>query len=192
MERASMWFVWSSGPKRIGISPDGLPSLVEKDPVASAAYCFRRSPPRPSPFGGVLEVLTTGLRVLYNRIARTLLTLTPALPSRLASLPSGVPPPDILSWGCPKISPPSFRAEESDAQRTRRRVHLRGGAAALPACRPRGFSPPRRFLLFDRAGLLRPASDPGVHHVSACLATRLPVVRSCPSKSSPRRQRRAE
>jgi len=44
-----------------------LPSLVEKDPVASAVYGFHRSPPRPSPFGGVLEVPTTGQRVLRKQ-----------------------------------------------------------------------------------------------------------------------------
>jgi hypothetical protein len=39
------------------------------------------------------------------------------------------------------------------------------------------------FLLLDRAGLLHPAADPGVHHVSAGRETSIPAVPVLPSEA---------
>jgi hypothetical protein len=61
----------------------------------------------------------------------------PVLAARRWGTPSG-----FLSWGCPKIAPPSTKAEESTPGRFRA---LRGGVPRPPAFRPRGFSPPRRL-----------------------------------------------
>jgi hypothetical protein len=61
------------------------------------------------------------------------------------------------------------------------------GQPVPPACRPRGFAPPRRIFLSDRAGLFRPAADHGVRRVSSRRETGLLTAHSCPPKLSPRR-----
>jgi len=111
---------------------------------------LHRSPPRPS------TPLAPGPRGPYDRARvitkpctrATLLTLTPTLPSR----PDPCGPTcrsDFLSWGCPKIAPPSCRVEESDARESRLRASLRGWAASPPRVPPAWFlttstvSPPR-------------------------------------------------
>ena len=111
---------------------------------------LHRSPPRPS------TPLAPGPRGPYDRVRvitkpctrATLLTLTPTFPSR----PDPCGPTcrsDFLSWGCPKIAPPSYEAEESDARDPRLRVSLRGWAASPPRVPSAWFlttstdSPPR-------------------------------------------------
>ena len=111
---------------------------------------LHRSPPRPS------TPLAPGPRGPYDRARvitkpctrATLLTLTPTFPSR----PDPYGPTcrsDFLSWGCPKIAPPSYEAEESDARGPRLRVTLRGWAASPPRVPSAWFlttstvSPPR-------------------------------------------------
>jgi len=58
------------------------------------------------------------------------------------------------------------------------------------AFRPRGFSPPRRFLLHDPATVFQAAADPGVHRVSSRVRTGSSRCTYCPSKLSLRRQLR--
>jgi len=99
-------------------------------PVDSAAS---GSPLPSSIFGGlstvILEVLTTGERHMRKHARATLLTLTPTLPSR--PVPYGPTcRSNCLSWGCPKIAPPSYRIEESDAQEWCFHLSLRGGTAS--------------------------------------------------------------
>jgi hypothetical protein len=102
---------------------------------------------------GVREVPTTGVRHMRKHTRATLLTLTPTLPSR----PDPCGPtcrPDCLSWGCPKIAPPSYRTGESDARGPCLHVPLRGGTASSSRVPPTWFrttstvSPlrPRRFV----------------------------------------------
>jgi hypothetical protein len=98
-------------------------------PVDSAAS---GSPLPSSIFGGlstvILEVLTTGERHMRKHARATLLTLTPTLPSR--PVPYGPTcRSNCLSWGCPKIAPPSYRIEESDARVRCFHLSLRGGTA---------------------------------------------------------------
>jgi len=154
----------------------------------------RSASPLPSTtFGasaGVLEVPTTGRGPMRKHGRATLLTLTPAFPSR----PDPCDPacrPDLLSWGCPKIAPPSFRAEESVARVARHRASLREWAAhplrVPPAwfCTTSADSPPRpcRFV----SPCCRSWGSPCFRLVTK---RSIPTVRSCPSKPSLRRQRR--
>ena len=119
-------------------------STGRESPVDSAALCFAAPLHDLRHDAGVLEVPTTGRVAYESHASTTLLTLTPAFPPRLD--PCGPTlRPDLLSWGCPKIAPPSFRAEESASRATRCRADLRRAAAAPLAHRPRGFSPPRRL-----------------------------------------------
>lgn len=166
------------------------PSTGGVSPGRFRGVWLRRSPPRPSMHGlsvcsGALEVPTTGVRDTRKRVHATLLTLTPTLPSR--PVPCGPTcRPDCLSWVCPKIAPPSSRIEESVARAPR----LRG----LPSGK-NSQSFPRSvrvvshhldgFLLSDRAGLLRPAPDPGVHRVSCRRETALLTVWFLPFEAFP-------
>jgi hypothetical protein len=87
---------------------------------------------------GVREVPTTGVRHMRKHTRATLLTLTPTLPSR----PDPCGPtcrPDCLSWGCPKIAPPSYRTGESDARGPCLHVPLRGGTASSSRVPPAWF-----------------------------------------------------
>jgi hypothetical protein len=151
------------------------------------------SPLPSSTFGasaGVLEVLTTGRGSMRKHGSATLLTLTPAVPPR----PDPCDPtcrPDLLSWGCPKIAPPSFRIGESAARAARHRASLREWAACPLRVPPAWFRttsadcPPRPC---------RSVSPCSRSWGSPCfgLVTKrsFPTVRSCPSKLSLRRQRR--
>jgi hypothetical protein len=81
--------------------------------------------------------------------------------------------------------------QRTPLHREGRGVHSRPDVAARPSGRgdqPRPCSALvvshhlDGFLLLDRAGLLHPAADPGVHRVSARRETRFPAMRSCPSK----------
>jgi hypothetical protein len=146
---------------------------------------------------GVHEVPTTGMRHMRKHARATLLTLTPTLPSR----PDPCGPtcrPDCLSWGCPKIAPPSSaggRVRVPEAPRVSagsvRRVSASPGPPSRwecrfpSACRPRGFSPPRRFVPLRPGGHFQAAADRGVHHVSSCRETGFPAVRVLPFEAFP-------
>jgi len=73
---------------------------------------------------------------------RDLPDLRAVFPGTSRSLRPSTEVPGFLSWGCPKIAPPSTSAKESTPGRLR---VLRGGLPHPPAFRPRGFTPPRRF-----------------------------------------------
>jgi len=53
------------------------------------------------------------------------------------------------------------------------------------AFRPRGFSPPRRFLLHDPATVFQAAADPGVHRVSFRLRNGLLAMHLLPFEAFP-------
>ena len=123
---------------------------------------LRRSPPRPSIHGlsvciGALEVPTTGVRDTFERVHATLLTLTPTLPSR----PDPCGPtcrPDCLSWVVQRS--PLHRPESKSPT-----PGVRVSAApfgeeqpVLPALRPRGFAPPRRFTPLRPCRFVAPCS----------------------------------
>jgi len=147
----------SFAPTRPGACPRG------EFPDRFRGCWLRRSPPRPS------MLAHRGPRGPYDRVRgilpgmprAPLLILTPTFPSRPdprgPTLPAGLP---LL--GFPKIAPPSSKAGESDA-----REH----AFAFPSGRdsqplPRAARVVLHHLdglfLSDRAGLFRPAADPGV------------------------------
>jgi hypothetical protein len=105
-----------------------------------------------------------------------------------------------LSWGFPKIAPPSCAAEEStptatfalqedSAAKDSRRSFGTSGATADPCSVSAVFRRPDGLRLSNPARVLQRATDHGVHDVlkrsaktvaSSCL--------SCPSKFSPRPQ----
>jgi hypothetical protein len=153
---------------------------------------LRRSPPRPSTRLGavVLEVPTTGCAHMRKQVRATLLTLTPTLPSR----PDPCGPalqPDFLSWGCPKIAPPSFRAGESVARDPRLRFPLRERTASPLRVPPAWFrttsavSPPRPYRFVSPCS--RSWGSPRFPLVAKRGSSRRC---SCPPEPSLRRQRR--
>jgi hypothetical protein len=86
------------------------------------------------------------------QVRATLLTLAPTFPTRSGPCDPAAKP-GFLSWGCPKIAPPSCgswsprsRSRSAPASLRGWRLLRDGNADSHPACRPRGFSPPRRFL----------------------------------------------
>jgi hypothetical protein len=112
-----------------GECPRSIPRRLASPLPSSTFRCpaFRRDTV-------VHEVPTTGVRRIRRYAGATLLTLTPTLPSR----PDPCGPtfrPDCLSWGCPKIAPPSFAIEESDA----RDCSLRGWTASPSRVPPAWF-----------------------------------------------------
>jgi hypothetical protein len=173
-----------SGAIRGGSFPRSIPRLLAS-PLPSSTFDVR-------PFGA-----HRGPRGPYDRGARHVKACARDPPdldadspvasrSMRSDLPAGLPLLG-LSKDRPSIVP-------------NRRVRLPGSASPrLPSGRD-SQSLPRSVLvvshhldgsiLFDRAGLLRPAPDPGVHRVSSRRETGLLTVRSCPSKLSLRRQQR--
>jgi hypothetical protein len=156
---------------------------------------LHRSPPRLSAHHlsactGALEALTTRMRHTRMRAHATLLTLTPAFPSR----PDPCGP--AFEAGLPLLG----LSKDRPSIELRRRVRRPGIRVSAAPSGNDSRSLPRSalvvshhlggFLLSDGAGLLRPAPDPGVHRVSSRRETGLPTMRSCPSKLSLRRQRR--
>ena len=169
------------------------PSLHALQAFDDAGY--RASlPSRTFLFGGGVPV---GERPL------TLVTFTPAFPTRpwscCPSLRSSV-----LSWGCPKIAPPSCRSPGSplpEGAPANRHLLPSEKSSQLSSCSDLVVSHHLAGLLLPGdARVLQRASDPGVHCVSArdptrtALASdprrapRFPAVRSCPSKLFPRVQ----
>jgi len=139
---------------------------------------------------GALEVPTTGVRHMREHARATLLTLTPTLPSR----PDPCGPtcrPDCLSWGCPKIAPPSLRIEESASRVARCRASLRRRTASPSRVPSPWFrttstvsSSPTTQVCFALLSILGFAL---FHPVTKRESSRRG---SCPSKLSLRRQRR--
>ena len=148
------------------------------------------SPPPSTAFGRsrarALEGPSIGpLSTTFMADRATLLTFVPSFPA-----PSGPCDPTessgFLSWGCPKIAPPSTRAEESTPGRFR---VLRGGLPHPPAFRPRGFSPPRRLAPLRPRGLVssrcRSWGSPRFHRLRKPTSPRRhPALRSLPSADS--------
>jgi len=97
----------------------------------------RLASPLPSSTFGVsgavaLEVLPTGVRDHTKVRARDPPDLDADFSVTSRSMRSGLVQPDFLSWGCPKIAPPSFRVGESVARAARLRAFLRRKTASLP------------------------------------------------------------
>jgi hypothetical protein len=120
-------------------------------------------------------------------IRLTLMTFAPSFPTRPDLAAQLLAEMSFLSWGCPKIAPPSSLVGESTpggrARASPRSSHLRDGK-----CQPPILVPPSWFsttstvssslrrradpcgphlLRADVACMLQHASDPGVHDVSA-------------------------
>jgi hypothetical protein len=140
-----------------------------------------RSDPR-GPSTGPLTCIRTQVRA-------TLLTLAPTFPTRSGPCdPAAMP--GFLSWGCPKIAPPSYRIPESAFPEPPRGVSF-GMGMPIPTLRAVLVVSHHLDGLFLRnvAALLRAAADPGVHGVSSCRETGFPAVllaalRSLPSADS--------
>jgi hypothetical protein len=120
----------------------------------------------------------------------TLLTLAPSTDA-FRSLRPGCEP-GFLSWGCPKIAPPSFEAVESvsreDAPERSRSVssaHRGGNADSHPRSALVVSHHLGGLLLRDPAAMLQAAADPGVHRVSIRRETDLPAVLLLPSEAFP-------
>ena len=167
------------GPSTGGV-PRSLPRLLAS-PLPSSAFSARAPGPR-GPYDRMRGTLPGMPRA-------PLLILTPTLPSRFdpcgPTLPAGLP---LL--GFPKIAPPSFRIGESDA-----REHV----SAFPSGRdsqplPRAARVVSHHLdglfLSDRAGLFRPAADPGVRRGFFPSRNGPPPGACSALRSFPRRQRR--
>jgi hypothetical protein len=138
----------------------------------------------------VFEDSSTGPRTFtYVLVHATLLTLTP-LPTRSGPC-HPVLTPGFLSWGCPKIAPPSFWPGSPRPGRARRGVSaprssvLRGGKA-IPIRDPSSW-----FLTTSTvysSTTLRPlqaAADPGVHRVSFRCETEFPAMHLLPFEAFP-------
>jgi len=129
---------------------------------------------------------------LYVRVRATLLTLTP-LPTRSGPC-HPVLRPGFLSWGCPKISPPSSLVAESvsrpaSAERLRPASSDLRDEKAIPIRVPSPwFLTTSTVFSSTTSRPLQAASDPGVHHVSFRCETEFLAMRFCPSKLSLRRQ----
>jgi len=105
---------------------------------------LRHRPPRPWTLTrpGPRGTLDRSASLHFHEGVRDPPDLRAGFPDTSRSLRPGTEMPDFLSWGCPKISPPSTSAKESTPRRFRA---LRGRLPHPPAFRPRGFTPPRRF-----------------------------------------------
>ena len=115
-------------------------------------------------------------------------------PVVLASPPSRADCP--LSWGCPKIAPPSRSPAESTPRSGLPCTEVQGfserserfcpRALARPAHVPTSpFLRPRRFFPRQAAGVLHPAPIVGFgsfHQASALASASFPAPRSCPPK----------
>jgi len=167
--------------------------------IDSAVFCF--TAPLPDlPYGGLLivrretrrrvvhEALTTRARRRNRAIADgfvrpTLLTLTPTLPSRPDPCDPAIKP-NLLSWDFQR-SPLHRRWLGSPLSGSDVSARSWGRAAAPPARRSVVLHHLSSFLLLDRAGLFRPAADPGVHHVSPRRETKIPTVLFPPFEAFP-------
>jgi hypothetical protein len=92
--------------------------------------------------------------------------------------------PGFLSWGCPKIAPPSFQPG-SPRPGEPLGPPSRWECRFPSACRPRGFPPPRRFVPPRPRGRLQAAADPGVQRVSSCRETGFPALHLPPFEAFP-------
>jgi len=146
----------------------------------------------------VFEGSSTGPHTFtFVRVRATLLTFDADFPKRSGPCRPAVRP-GFLSWGCPKISPPSFKSR-SFASRTasaerRRSVSsdLRdGNAGSHPRSVPVVSRHLDGLLLHDPATVFQAAADPGVHRVSFRCERNSPQCTYRPSKLSLRRQLRS-
>ncbi len=130
----------------------------------------------------------TGTKVAVHR---TLLTFAPTssmLPSlgslSLSALRPGVAtaPSSCLSWGCPKIAPPSYSLEESTPRTVASPFGL-DPARILPCSALVVSHHLDGLLLPARARVLHLADDHGVHHVSSRLRGESPRGAALPSEA---------
>lgn len=125
----------------------------------------------------------------------TLLTLAPTFPTLTSPCDPAVKP-GFLSWGCPKIALPSFKPRSPTpddliaASPRRLGASSRWGRQSPPACRPRGFSPPRRFSSSTLRPYFRPLPILGFTAFPPVAKQDSPRCTCRPSKPSLRRQRR--
>jgi hypothetical protein len=128
-------------------------------------------------------------------VRATLLTLAPTFPTR--SGPCDPAANRVSSRGVVQRSPlhrssRGIRFPEVPCRHGAvRRVSAPPGSSfemGMPfpsACRPRGLSPPRRFVPPRPCSHFQAAADPGVHHVSSCRETGFPAVRLLPFEAFP-------
>jgi hypothetical protein len=90
-----------------------------------AVHCCPPRPSSTSPRSGPRGPSTGPLAETSVSTCATLLTLAPTFPTRSGPCDPAATP-GFLSWGCPKIAPPSYEAEKSDLPEDR------GGVAAAP------------------------------------------------------------
>ena len=166
-----------------------------------AVHCC---PPRPwsaSPHSGPRGPSTGPPAFTFVPARATLLTLTPTFPTRFGPCDPAAKP-GFLSWGCPKIAPPSYTIEESDSQPRRDPFLLgvaasRSGPASLASAslqsavrpRPRIAAPPPPSGLPSARGTSSLASSRGRHLRASsrfrdasivCLHSSPPPVRASP------------
>jgi len=135
--------LWPSGAIHGGRSPIDSAAVGLAAPLLNLRCCARALKPLRATVA--LEVLTIGVRHMRKHARASLLTLTPTFPSR----PDPCGPtlrPDCLSWGFQRS--PLHRTESKSPTPGFRVSTAPFGARqpVSPACRPRGFAPPRRVV----------------------------------------------
>jgi len=83
-----------------------------------AVHCCPPRPSSASPHSGPRGPSIGPLTVTFVQVRATLLTLTPTFPTRFGPCDPAAKP-GCLSWGCPKIAPPSYTIEKSDTRSLR-------------------------------------------------------------------------
>jgi len=149
----------------------------------------------PGPRGPSTGPLTS----IFILVRATLLTLAPTFPTRSGPCDPAAKP-GFLSWGCPKIAPPSYRSRNPTPGDVLPRVSARPLPRVSAALRrllrdgnanshPRAVHVVFRHLdglfLLDLATVLQAAADLGVHCVSSCRETGFPAVHLLPFEAFP-------
>ena len=141
---------------------------------------------------GALEVLPTGVRRHTKVRVRDPPDLDADFSVTSRSMRSGLVQPDFLSWGCPKIAPPSFRVGESVARAARLRASLRRRTAS-PSRVPSSWFRTTSTVCSSSTVQVCFALLPILGFAMFPLVAKrgFPQRCSCPSKPSLRRQRRS-
>ena len=117
---------------------------------------------------GPSRTLTWGDHVIVRCAVVYPLDLRAGFPDTFRSKLSDALAPDFLSWGCPKIAPPSTSPEESTPGRWMLPSPcLRARAASANRVPPSWFLTTSTVCSSPCVTRLRAPADPGVHHVSA-------------------------
>jgi hypothetical protein len=96
-----------------------------------AVHCCPPRPSSASPHSGPRGPSIGPLAVTFVQVRATLLTLTPTFPTRFGPCDPAAKP-GCLSWGCPKIAPPSYTIEKSDTRWLYSAVHALRCRSLLP------------------------------------------------------------